>query len=353
MARYRKFEVQTWTDDKFQSLSAAPPNGQTLWLYLLCGPRTTTFPGLVVAREEVIASDLSWPVEGFRKAFQEVFAKGLAKADWKGGVVVLRKALFDSLGEPRDTSRPANPNVLKGWERSWETVPECALKTEYLHSLKAFAKALGKPFEKAFEEGFGKAFAKACAQPLPIQDSGSGDRNQDTGEREEASLSPDPEPHSLRSFREQVDTTSPITNARLAHPRRPDDRRGAVARVAWNLAATTHAELTQSGIDPGAKGWQAMPSSSNPGWQLLLDRVDEVLDSDKADDATDVFAHRVAVARAEAETTRSLDYFVPTAMWNAKSFDIASHRSVESARKPARSDNRGRPDEPPRKVPSL
>lgn len=184
MARYRKFEVQTWTDDRFQSLTPAPPNGQTLWLYLLCGPRTTTFPGLVVAREEVIASDLSWSVEGFRKAFQEVFAKGLAKADWKGGVVVLRKALFDSLGEPRDTSRPANPNVLKSWSRTWEMVPECSLKDEYLHTLKAFAKALGKAFEKAFEEGFGKAFAKACAQPSAKQDQESGDRRQDTEEQD-------------------------------------------------------------------------------------------------------------------------------------------------------------------------
>lgn len=165
MARYRKVEVMTWSDDRFQSLSAAQPNAQTLWLYLLTGPRTTSFPGLVVARDEVMAADLRWPIEAFREAFREASGKGLAKADWKAGLVVLRKALIDSTGEPRDTARPESPNVIKHWAKSWDEVPDCLLKAEYLRSLESFTKALGEAFHKAFQEGFRKALAKASTHP--------------------------------------------------------------------------------------------------------------------------------------------------------------------------------------------
>jgi hypothetical protein len=166
MGRWRKVEVATWEDERVVELSQPPPNGQTLWFYLLCGVRTTCFPGLVVAREEVIASDLRWPLEGFREAFGEVFTKGLAKASWKAGLVVLPKALIDSSGEPRETARPASPNVIKSWAKSWDEVPECDLKYEYLRLLESFTKGLGVPFEKAFREGFRKALTK----PSPNQE---------------------------------------------------------------------------------------------------------------------------------------------------------------------------------------
>jgi uncharacterized phage protein (TIGR02220 family) len=179
MARYRKVEVATWNDDRFLSLSAPQSNGQTLWLYLLCGPRTTTFPGLVTAREEVMASDLGWTLKGFREAYGELSSHELVKDDWKAGLVLLRKSLFDSSGEPRDTAKPSNPNVLKNWSLSWEVIPECDLKFEYLHSLGLFADSLGETFAKAFREAFAKPLLKASTRPSPNQESGSGVRKQE------------------------------------------------------------------------------------------------------------------------------------------------------------------------------
>jgi Sec-independent protein translocase protein TatA len=160
MARWRKVETGTWADERFRELSQ---NGRMLWLYLLCGHRTTTFPGLVVAREAVVADDLGWSLEAFREAFREASSKGMAKADWKAGLTLLPRALLDSAGEPRDTARPESPNVLKSWAKSWDEIPECPLKAEYLRHLGSFAEALGEGFTKAYLEGFRKALAKASA----------------------------------------------------------------------------------------------------------------------------------------------------------------------------------------------
>lgn len=170
MARYRKVECATMTDARFCALSAPQPNGQTLWMYLLCGQRTTTFPGLVVGREEVMASDLQWPVEAFRKAFGEVCGQSLAKADWKAGLVMLPKALMDSTGEPRESSKPQSPNVIKAWAKSWDEIPDSPLKAEYLIQLGFFTKGLGVSFEEAYRVSFRKALAKPSPYPSPIQE---------------------------------------------------------------------------------------------------------------------------------------------------------------------------------------
>jgi hypothetical protein len=125
---------------------------------------------LVVARAEVMASDLRWPLEGFREAFREASDKAMVRADWKVGLVVLRKALIDSTGEPRDTARPESPNVIKHWARSWDEVPDCQLKYEYLRDFESFVTILGPTYLQAFREGFRKALLKASSYPLGNQD---------------------------------------------------------------------------------------------------------------------------------------------------------------------------------------
>jgi len=223
MARYRKVEVAVWSDDRFQSLSSPPPNAQTLWLYLLTGPRTTSFPGLVVARDLIMAADLGWEVEPFRKAFAEASSKGLAKADWKAGLVVLRKALLDSSGEPRDTARPESPNVIKSWAKSWDEVPDCALKGEYLRSLESFTKGLGVAFHQAFLEGFRRALVRASTHPSLNQNQ---EQNQ---EQKQENGSADAEPSAgLATLFDVADTKSKEHKARK--PPHPDH---AEAKAYW------------------------------------------------------------------------------------------------------------------------
>lgn len=169
MTRHRKVEVGTWHDRRFRELSAPPPNGQTLWLYLLTGPRTTVFPGLITATLEVIASDLRWPMDGkasLESAWYELADRGMAEADWRAGVVLLPKALMVAPGVPRETSGPGSTNAFRGWAKAWGDIPECDLKDRYLTELGDFASALdhavaltGKTSKKTYHAEYLDSFS--------------------------------------------------------------------------------------------------------------------------------------------------------------------------------------------------
>jgi len=183
MARWRKVEVKTWGDDKFRRLTPIPPCGQGLWMWLLTGPRTTNIPGIVIGTDVVMAAELRWPLEAFREAFGEAFREGMAKGCWEAGLVWLPNAA--KVGEQRN--KPESPNVIRSWRDTWDEIPECRLKLEAWHHLKAFAEAFG--------EGFAKAFGEACRQPsvkaLPNQEQEQEQELRDDGK------TPDPPPLQL------------------------------------------------------------------------------------------------------------------------------------------------------------
>ncbi|MBN1422412.1 MAG: hypothetical protein JXP34_26790 [Planctomycetes bacterium] len=162
MSRYRKIDLRMWADEKFRQLSPIRPSGQSLWIYLLTGPHTTSLPGIFRATEEGLAAELGWTVEAFREAFLEVSRLGMAKADWKAHVVVIPNAL--------KYERPQSPNVVTSWIDQLDNLTECELKVQFLSSLKAFLEGLGegwaRPFRKAFPKGFPKAFG-VLSSPHP------------------------------------------------------------------------------------------------------------------------------------------------------------------------------------------
>jgi hypothetical protein len=154
MARYRKIDTRMYGDSRFRELSSPEPSGKYLWVFLLTGPQTSNIPGLFRAGEMALAEELEWGPEGFRKAFAELFAKGLVKADWKARVVWIPNVI--------KYNAPENPNVVKSWRPAWDEIPECALKAEAYERLKAFTEGLG--------EGFGKAFVEGCAKGMANQE---------------------------------------------------------------------------------------------------------------------------------------------------------------------------------------
>lgn len=161
-SRYRKVEVRTWGDEKFRSLSALPPCGQGLWLFLITGPHTGPIPGLFRAGRAAMAEELDWELEAFDKAFQEVFQQGMVKADFKARVMWVPNAIKHN--------RPESPNVVKSWAAEFDLIPECDLKREALEHLRASVYALGESFGRAFDETFGKASAKASPKAMPNQE---------------------------------------------------------------------------------------------------------------------------------------------------------------------------------------
>ena len=160
--RFRKIEVRMWGDEKFRRLSALPPCGQGLWVFLLTGPHTGPIPGVFRSGRAAMAEELDWEIEAFDKAFGEAFREGLVKADWKAKVVWIPNAI--------KCNRPESPNVVRSWGGEWDLIPECDLKAEVYESLKANICGLGEAFEKAFVEAFGKAYGKPSRKTCPNQE---------------------------------------------------------------------------------------------------------------------------------------------------------------------------------------
>lgn len=162
MARYRKIFIKVWSDEKVRRLSRPQPNGQSLWFYLLTGKQTTQIPGVFSIGEMGMAELLDWPLQGFRKAFQEILSEGMVKANWRDRLVWVPKAII--------YNKPESPNVVRSWETTWDDLPECELKAEIYETLKAFLEELGEGYLKAFEKSCRKPFVKTMA-------------NQETGNR--------------------------------------------------------------------------------------------------------------------------------------------------------------------------
>lgn len=157
---YRKVKITMWDDPKFRALSPLPPSGQSLFIYLLTGPFTGIIPGLYKAGRAAMAEELNWNVEDFDLALGEAMTLGLVKADLKARVFWLPNAVKHN--------PPASVNVIKSWARSYELLPDCALKLEAFESLKAacygVSEAMGLAFDKAF--ALPKDKAKALASGI-------------------------------------------------------------------------------------------------------------------------------------------------------------------------------------------
>ncbi|MEQ9319682.1 MAG: hypothetical protein RIF41_11030, partial [Polyangiaceae bacterium] len=167
--RYAKVSRRIWSDAAVRDLTPPPPCGQSLWLWLLTCKEQSLLPGLIAVGEAGMAEALGWPLEGFRKAFREVSAKPLAKADWKARLVWVPKAI--------EHNAPASPNVILSWANAWDEIPECALKHEAYRELRAWAKGAGEAWLKAFD--------KACPKPSANQEQ---EQDQDQEQDQEVDL---------------------------------------------------------------------------------------------------------------------------------------------------------------------
>lgn len=147
MARYRKVDIRVWGDERVRRLSVPTPNGRDCWLYLLTAAQSTALPGVIPAGAGAMAETLRWPAEGFREAFREVSREGLAKADWEAGLVWIPKAL--------KYNPPESPNVVIGWGKAFDELPDSELKSEIYSNISKTMEAFGKGFQEAFAKAFG------------------------------------------------------------------------------------------------------------------------------------------------------------------------------------------------------
>lgn len=173
--RYRRVSTRMWNDRKFLELSAPKPNGRDLWVWLICGPLTTPVPGVVLTTLGGMSDRLQWPPAATKRCWDEITARGMAKADWAHSLIWLPNAL--------EHNPPESPNVVKSWRKYLdEHVPECALREELESSIQGFLKGFTQGFAqalgKAFTEGGGGSFRESGnreqVQEPPLPPSGEG-----------------------------------------------------------------------------------------------------------------------------------------------------------------------------------
>lgn len=166
MTLYSKVERKMWKDAKFRALSKPEPNAQSLFLRLLTAPESTPVPGLIPVRAPALADELGWPLERFHKRFAELSTNGMAYADWDAGLVFLPNAIKHN--------QPANRNIVKGWLKHVEEMPECELLTCAIShiswELTVSSGDNGKPLPELFAKPSHKPSIKQLGHGLATQE---------------------------------------------------------------------------------------------------------------------------------------------------------------------------------------
>jgi len=141
MSRYRPVDTRLWGDRKFLTCS---DDGRMLWLFLLTCP-SLPIPGLIIAGEAAMAEHIGWTAERLREGFRDL---------QKAGLRVVRDGRVTWLPKALEYQPPSNLNVVKGWSKTWDDVPECEAKIEIWESLKNACKAYSSAFTKLYRVPF-------------------------------------------------------------------------------------------------------------------------------------------------------------------------------------------------------
>lgn len=129
-----------------------------------------------------MAEELNWELEAFDEAFQEVFAQGMAKADFKAKLVWLPKAI--------QHNKPESPNVVRGWRVELDLLPECDLKREAIAGIRDALENAGPSYVEAFDEVLtGKQKDSAKPSPKPSQKAMANQEQEQEQDKEEANAS--------------------------------------------------------------------------------------------------------------------------------------------------------------------
>jgi hypothetical protein len=114
-------------------------------MFHLITSKITNRIGIFSASVGIMAADMEWPEERYRKGIESL-PKGFLRMDESRRLMYL-PGWFDHNG-------PSNPNVLKGWISEYNEVPDCELKREYFRDLTAYVSGLTSKFRAAFRVSF-------------------------------------------------------------------------------------------------------------------------------------------------------------------------------------------------------
>jgi hypothetical protein len=211
MSFYSSIDRRINADEWFCAL---PHMAQLVWFRLLTGPHVTPVAGLWPASEPQLAHKFGMSIGAFRTAFSKLAGAddkptGKVYADWKAGVLWLPKSIHVPSNQPK------NENVLRGWAKHIELVPECSLRdaavTEIINWVTGMSGA-GNRFPNGLPNTFPKPrkqlsepFAKQLAEPLPEQ-SPRANQEQENEQEQEQSAARNTKPGTFAMHSEWVPT---------------------------------------------------------------------------------------------------------------------------------------------------
>lgn len=165
MARYRPVQTIIWSDEDFLAMS---DDAQLVWLHIFTNPLSNPL-GIFKATVPGLAAEKGWPLERYTKGLQEGLPKRLGERLTKGLIDVDFSRHVVRFPNYFKHNKPDNPNVLKGWLKSWDEVPNCDLKIQHQAALYQACKRWGKPYLNVLET-FGITLPETLPQTFPKQE---------------------------------------------------------------------------------------------------------------------------------------------------------------------------------------
>lgn len=120
-----RINSKVWQDERFKKLSF--PNGQMLWLYLICNPNARSFPGLFVEPFKQMADAINILVSSVRAAFKEITQHRLAFIDQETSLVWVPNSL--------KYNHPNRPDEIIHWLSSASSFKRCELRSYAIATL--------------------------------------------------------------------------------------------------------------------------------------------------------------------------------------------------------------------------
>jgi hypothetical protein len=122
------------------------------------------------------------------------------------------------------------------------------------------------------------------------------------------------------------------------------DQRSKLNHEIWTHAAAEHRRLQASGIDVNARAWNGIPVGEGAR-DLTARTLELATDATNVEHARSTHRHVIAVRVAEAKSSGSLAYLIPTRLWASASFWKAADLTPEQATRPKPNAQPGRPQE--------
>ena len=152
MTHYRKIDVGIWNDAAFTALK---PVGKLAFFMIITHPNMTAI-GAMRATVPGLAAEIGVSP----KEFTDLFNSKLAIIDEKTNCVFVPNFLkYQTIESP-------SPNVIKGWVKQSEFIPEGNLKTIAIENILSFIEGKGDSFRKAFDDSFLKAYGHSFSEPV-------------------------------------------------------------------------------------------------------------------------------------------------------------------------------------------